>query len=57
MDIKKKQSRYLFFASGDIFSKADAINAIKDTNCDGIMIARGSLGRRWIFKELLIQKI
>ena len=50
---KKEIVKIPIFASGDIFSKADAINAIKETNCDGVIIARGSLGRLWIFKELL----
>lgn len=49
----KEKVKIPVFASGDIFSKEDAISAIKKTNCDGVMIARGSLGRPWIFKELL----
>lgn len=49
----KENVKIPVFASGDIFSKSDAINAINNTNCDGVMIARGSLGRPWIFKELL----
>ena len=42
---KKEIVKIPIFASGDIFSKADAINAIKETNCDGVIIARSSLGR------------
>lgn len=38
--------------NGDIFTGEDAINMIKDTNCDGVMVARGSLGNPWIFHEI-----
>ncbi|MEG2002967.1 MAG: tRNA dihydrouridine synthase DusB [Clostridia bacterium] len=40
-------------ANGDIYSAADALNMFKKTGCDGIMIARGALGRPWIFLEIL----
>lgn len=38
--------------NGDIFSVNDAKNIIKETNCDGIMIARGAQGNPWIFKQI-----
>lgn len=38
--------------NGDIFSAEDAVNIVKTTNCDGIMVARGALGNPWIFKEI-----
>jgi nifR3 family TIM-barrel protein len=38
--------------NGDIYSAEDAINMIKITGCDGIMIGRGSLGNPWIFSEI-----
>lgn len=38
--------------NGDVFSAEDAVNMKKLTNCDGIMIARGSMGNPWIFKEI-----
>ena len=38
--------------NGDVFSPEDAINMKKITNCDGIMIARGSQGNPWIFKQI-----
>lgn len=38
--------------NGDVFSYKDAIRMKKITNCDGIMIARGSQGNPWIFKEI-----
>lgn len=38
--------------NGDVFSVEDAINIRKYTNCDGIMVARGSMGNPWIFNEI-----
>jgi nifR3 family TIM-barrel protein len=38
--------------NGDVFSTEDAIKIKKTTNCDGIMIARGSQGNPWIFREI-----
>ena len=39
--------------SGDIFSKEDAINMLKETGVDYVMVARGALGNPWIFRECL----
>jgi nifR3 family TIM-barrel protein len=38
--------------NGDIVTASDAKNMITMTNCDGIMIARGSMGNPWIFKQI-----
>ena len=38
--------------SGDLFSSKDVIKMLSETNCDGIMIARGALGNPFIFKEV-----
>ncbi|MBK1809602.1 tRNA dihydrouridine synthase DusB [Clostridium sp. YIM B02505] len=38
--------------NGDIVTADDAKNMISMTNCDGIMIARGSMGNPWIFKQI-----
>jgi nifR3 family TIM-barrel protein len=37
--------------NGDIRSGADAVRMRDETGCDGIMIARGSHGDPWIFKQ------
>lgn len=39
-------------ANGDIYSAEDALSMLRDTGCDGIMIARGALGNPWIFSEI-----
>lgn len=38
--------------NGDVFSPEDGRNLIRETNCDGIMIARGALGNPWIFNQI-----
>ena len=38
--------------NGDIFTGEDAINMMKYTECDGVMVARGALGNPWIFNEI-----
>ena len=37
--------------NGDVWSGADALHMREQTGCAGIMIARGSHGRPWIFRE------
>ena len=39
--------------NGDIFSAADALRMRAETDCDGVMIARGAEGNPWIFSEIL----
>ncbi|MDP2831663.1 MAG: tRNA dihydrouridine synthase DusB [Candidatus Omnitrophota bacterium] len=39
-------------ASGDIFSGLLAKKMLDETGCDGLAVARGSLGNPWIFKEI-----
>jgi tRNA-dihydrouridine synthase B len=38
--------------NGDIKSPHDAADMIRLSNCHGIMIGRGSIGRPWIFREV-----
>ena len=38
-------------ANGDVFSGEDAAHILRYTGCDAAMIARGSFGDPWIFRE------
>ncbi|HEY6009739.1 MAG TPA: tRNA dihydrouridine synthase DusB [Geobacteraceae bacterium] len=39
--------------SGDLFRAADVVAMLRQTGCDGAMIARGGLGNPWLFRETL----
>lgn len=38
--------------NGDIYTPDDAMKMLEITDCDGLMIGRGSLGNPWIFEEI-----
>lgn len=39
-------------ASGDIFTPGDAAACLKQTGCDGLMLARGVRGNPWLFHQI-----
>jgi len=38
--------------NGDIWSAEDAVNMMKQTGVDGVVVGRGCLGRPWLFADL-----
>ena len=38
--------------NGDVFTPQDAKRLLDETGCDMVMVARGSLGRPWIFNQI-----
>ncbi|MFH1404510.1 MAG: tRNA dihydrouridine synthase DusB [Patescibacteria group bacterium] len=38
--------------NGNIFSAQDAVRALEQTGCEGVMIARGALGNPWVFEQI-----
>ena len=40
------------FANGDITSPERAVEAVRETGCDGVMIGRGALGDPWLFERV-----
>jgi nifR3 family TIM-barrel protein len=39
--------------NGDIWEAADAVEMIRVTGCDGVVVGRGCLGRPWLFGDLV----
>ncbi|MBC7464203.1 MAG: tRNA dihydrouridine synthase DusB [Actinobacteria bacterium] len=39
--------------NGDIWSGADAMAMVEQTNCAGVVVGRGCLGRPWLFNDLV----
>lgn len=48
----KQAVRIPVLANGDIYTPADALSMLAETGCDGIMVARGAMGRPWLFAEI-----
>ncbi|AVG23799.1 tRNA-dihydrouridine synthase [Pontimonas salivibrio] len=38
--------------NGDIWSAEDALNMVAQTDCDGVVVGRGCLGKPWLFGDL-----
>jgi tRNA-dihydrouridine synthase len=39
--------------NGDIWEATDAVDMMRATGCDGVVVGRGCLGRPWLFGDLL----
>lgn len=48
----KAAVRIPVLGNGDIYTAHDALSMMKETGCDGVMIARGAMGNPWIFSEV-----
>ena len=48
----KETVRIPVIGNGDIDSSHSALNMIKQTGCDGVMIGRAAQGNPWIFREI-----
>ena len=48
----KESVRIPVFGNGDVTDGRSALELLRDTGCDGIMIGRGALGNPWIFREI-----
>lgn len=49
----KQHVKIPVIGSGDIKTASDAIRMLTQTGCDAVMIARGALGKPWIFAEAI----
>jgi tRNA-dihydrouridine synthase B len=48
----KKSVAIPVLANGDIHSAQLTLQALEQTGCDGVSIARGALGNPWIFRQI-----
>jgi nifR3 family TIM-barrel protein len=39
--------------NGDIWEASDAVRMMRETDCDGVVVGRGCLGRPWLFADLV----
>ena len=52
-ELKRAVTSIPVLGNGDIWEAHDAINMMNETNCDGVVIGRGCLGKPWLFRDLV----
>lgn len=50
--VRQRNPEIPVLGNGDIWSAADAIAMVEHTDCDGVVVGRGCLGRPWLFGDL-----
>lgn len=48
----KKALSIPVFGNGDVFEPADAVQLLSSTGCDGVAVARGTLGNPWLIQRI-----
>jgi len=51
-ELKSQVTSVPVLGNGDIWSAEDAIEMMRRSDCDGVVIGRGCLGRPWLFGDL-----
>jgi nifR3 family TIM-barrel protein len=52
-ELKQAVTSIPVLGNGDIWEATDAIKMMEHTNCDGVVIGRGCLGKPWLFRDLV----
>ena len=50
--LKEKFPQITIIGSGDLFDPADIVDKFKTAGVDGVAIARGAIGKPWIFRQI-----
>ncbi len=50
--VKERFPNMTVVGSGDVFTAEDVVHRLKTHRVDGVLIARGSIGNPWIFREI-----
>lgn len=51
-ELKQAVTSVPVLGNGDIWSADDALRMMEQTDCDGVVVGRGCLGRPWLFGDL-----
>jgi len=51
--LKEAVTTIPILGNGDIWTASDAVEMMKQTGCDGVVVGRGCLGRPWLFRDLV----
>ena len=51
-ELKSSISSVPVLGNGDIWSAEDALEMVRHSDCDGVVVGRGCLGRPWLFGDL-----
>ncbi len=52
-DCKQAAKNILVIGNGDVFDPESAERLLLDTGCDGVLVARGAMGKPWIVEDIL----
>ncbi len=52
-ELKQHVTSIPVLGNGDIWDAQDALDMMRKTGCDGVVIGRGCLGRPWLFRDLV----
>ncbi|MBL7215647.1 MAG: tRNA-dihydrouridine synthase [Phycisphaerae bacterium] len=52
IEAKKRFPNLIIFGSGDVLTPEIAVQRLRDTGIDGVIVARGAIGNPWIFQEI-----
>ena len=51
-ELKQAVTSIPVLGNGDIWAADDAVRMMEETDCDGVVVGRGCLGRPWLFGDL-----